>query len=72
MDLTEYTYVPSIRWRMGEYGALSALASRVKDRAPGDMPAAGQLLLHRTVAWSALAAIPAPARGAPEGPPCGL
>lgn len=32
MDLTKYTYVPSIRWRMGEYGALSTLAPRVKDR----------------------------------------
>ena len=31
MDLTKYTYVPSIRWRMGEYAALSGLAPRVKD-----------------------------------------
>lgn len=31
MDLTKYTYVPSIRWRMGEYEALLGLAPRVKD-----------------------------------------
>ena len=31
MDLTRDTYVPSIRWRMGEYEALLALARSVKD-----------------------------------------
>lgn len=32
MKLTKSTYVPSIRWRMGEYGALSQLDARVKER----------------------------------------
>lgn len=31
MKLTKLTYVPSIRWRMGEYGALSQLDARVKE-----------------------------------------
>ena len=31
MKLTKFSYVPSIRWRMGEYGALSQLDDRVKE-----------------------------------------